>query len=265
MAKRIIRIIQKIALGSALMFVASCSTPKNVTYFQDITDTIIPVTAESAVRIEPGNRLSIMVKSKDPVLADLFNLTVNTSRLGNSSTTPEGLASYIVSKNGTIDMPVLGEVKVAGMTRGELVEYISGALRAGHVRDAVVTVELLNATFSAMGEVNRPGRHGISKDKMTILEAIAVVGDLGIQGKRENVTLVRTEGDTVRTYKLDLTNMAELAKSPAYYIHQDDVIYVEPNDVRKRQTTVNGNNLMSWGFWVSVASLLTSIAVLIVK
>lgn len=250
---------------AVVLLATGCTTPKDVTYFQDVNETIVPVNGDGLIKIEPGDRISIIVKSKDPALSELYNLTVNTNRLGMATPSPEGMSSYIVSKDGTIDFPVLGTLKVEGMTRQELAGFITGELRAGHVRDAVVSVELLNASFSAMGELNHTGRIPINKDRLTVLEAISLAGDLGIQGRRDNVTVIREEADGVHTYRIDLTNMRDLVKSPAYFIKQDDVIYVEPNDVKKRQTTVNGNNLLSWGFWVSVASLLTSVAVLIVK
>lgn len=252
-------------IAAGCFIVSSCSTPKNVTYFQDLTEAVIPVEGDGMIRIEPGDRLSIMVKSKDPQLAQLYNLTVNANRLGESNTTPEGMASYIVNNDGMIELPVVGSIKVEGMTRSELAGFITGELRAKHVKDAVVSVELLNASFMAMGEFARTGRIPINRDRINILEAISLAGDLGIQGKRENIAVIRQETDGLHTYRVDLTNMRELVQSPAYYIKQGDVIYVEPNDVKKRQTTVNGNNLLSWGFWVSVASLLTSVAVLIVK
>ena len=135
----------------------------------------------------------------------------------------------------------------------------------GLVKDPVVTVEYLNATFSVLGEVNRQGRFEMDKDEVSILEALALAGDLTIQGRRENVVVVRTEGGKINRYVVDLTDLGALTSSPAYHLRQGDVVYVEPNEVRKRQATVNGNNVLSWGFWVSVASLLTSIAVLIVK
>ena len=105
----------------------------------------------------------------------------------------------------------------------------------------------------------------MDKDEVSILEALALAGDLTIQGRRENVVVVRTEGGKINRYVVDLTDLGALTSSPAYHLRQGDVVYVEPNEVRKRQATVNGNNVLSWGFWVSVASLLTSIAVLIVK
>ena len=116
-----------------------------------------------------------------------------------------------------------------------------------------------------MGEVLAPGRYDMNRDNITILEALSLAGDLTIQGKRDNVMVIREEDGQLKTYRVDLTNGQQLMSSPAFYLKQDDIVYVEPNGVRKRQTTVNGNTALSASFWVSVASLLTSVAVLIFK
>jgi len=246
---------------------SGCSSPKDVAYFQNGETNVIPIENIQPVRIKSNDRLSIIVKSRDPKLMQLLNLTVSTNRLGQEiSHDADGISSYTVGSDGTIDFPVLGALKIEGMTRGEAAAFVKGKLTgSGLVKDPVVTVEILNATFSVMGEVNTPGRYKIDKDEMNILEAISMAGDLTIQGKRDNIRVERIEADGVHTYIVDLTDMKDLAGSPAFYLKQGDVIYVEPNDVRKRQTTVNGNNVLSWSFWVSVSSLLTSIAVLIVK
>lgn len=172
---------------------------------------------------------------------------------------PDGISKYTVTANGDIDFPVLGMLHVEGMTRGELSGFIKGELMGQNlVKDPVVTVEFLNVGFSVMGEVASPGRYDLNKDKINVLEALSLAGDMTIQGQRENVMLIREDKTGIHSYRLDMTNLSELAKSPAFYIRQGDVIYVEPNDVRKRQTTANGNNVLSASFWVSVASLLTS-------
>lgn len=266
-------------VGCCLTMV-SCRTPKDVAYFQDINETVLPATAmESQIKIRPLDKLSIVIKSKDPALSELFNLTVNARQMGQTANLPtsgvsvrsytggfEGLSNYTVTPSGEIDFPVLGMLKVAGMTRDELAAFIKGELMGkGLVNDAVVTVEFLNTGFSVMGEVEHPGRFDINKDRLSILEALSIAGDLSLMGRRDNVMLIREEPDGVHTYRLDLTNLQELTKSPAYYVQQSDVIYVEPNDMRKRQTTNNANNLMSAGFWVSIASVLASISVLIFK
>ena len=171
-----------------------------------------------------------------------------------------------MAPDGDIDFPVLGKLHIAGMTRSELAGYIKGELMGRDlVKDPVVTVEFLNTGVSVLGEVKQPGRYDMNVDELTILDAIALAGDLDIQGQRENVKVVRREADGLHTYQVDLTDMRNLVASPAYYLQQDDIIYVEPNGVKKRQTTVNGNTALSASFWVSVASLLTSVAVLIFK
>ncbi len=238
----------------------ACSAPKNVSYFQDLTETVMPVPAAIQTKVEPADKLSIIVKSKDPKLVNLFNLTLPGDRVG------DGYSQFTVTPEGTIDFPVLGTLKVEGMTRSELAAFIKGELMGRDlVKDPVVTVEFLNAGFSVMGEVNHPGRFSFNKDQLTLLDALSMAGDLGIQGQRENVAVVRHEKDGVHTYRVDLTNFSELSKSPVYYVRQDDIIYVEPNGVKKRQTTVNGNNIISASFWVSIASLLTTVAVLVFK
>lgn len=261
-----------------MLLSVSCSSPKKVAYFQDTETTVIPVGIND-IKIRPHDKLSIVVKSKDAALSNLFNLPVVSDRLGLSAptsgtgsnirlytTNSEGLSSYTVTPEGTIDFPVLGTLKIEGMTRSELSGFIKGELMGRElVKDPVVTVEFLNTGVSVMGEVLRPGRYDFNKDRMNVLEALSLAGDLTIHARRDNMTVLRMENDTLRTYRLDLTDLRELTASPAFYLSQGDVIYVEPNEMRKRQTTVNGNNVLSTSFWVSVASLLTSVAVLIFK
>ena len=121
-------------------------------------------------------------------------------------------------------------------------------------------------SVDANGDINFPinkrGKVNIVKDRTTIMEVLGEAGDLTIQGLRTNVKVIRTNGDKQEVYTIDLTNAKELASSPAYYLQQNDVVYVEPNLMRKRQNSVNGNNVLSTSFWISVASLLTSVALL---
>ncbi|MCH5224946.1 MAG: polysaccharide biosynthesis/export family protein [Muribaculaceae bacterium] len=257
-----------------MILTTGCHTPKDVAYFQDtITEgLILPQNGE--LKIEPNDKLSIVVKTMDPTLSSLFNLSASTERVGesvpqistgagnirNSTTLSSGISKYTVTPQGTIDFPVLGELKVAGMTRNELAGFIKGELMGRDLaKDPVVTVEFINMGVSMLGEVNRPGLYDIAQDKISIIEAISMAGDLNLQGKRENVTVIREENGVAKNYKVDLTNFQELTQSPVYYLKQGDIVYVEPNDMRKRQTTTNGNNVYTTGFWISVASLLTSV------
>lgn len=264
------------ALVLAIAF-GAC-TPKNVSYIQDFNENlVIENVQKSAMRVQPEDKLSIIVHSKDPELAALFNLPVvtnstnqigltsGTSAVARNYSTSAGMSAYTVSPQGTIDFPVLGELKIGGMTRNEVGAFIKGELIGRNLmKDPTVTVEFLNNGVSVLGEVRSPGRYDMNRDNITILEALALAGDLTIQGKRENVKVVREQANgTLAVYELDLTQGNKMMESPGYFLKQNDVIYVEPTDLRKRDTTVNGNSALSTGFWISAASLLTSIAVLV--
>ena len=273
--KKIRLAIRGLVVGMVAMVMTGCGVPKDVAYFQDVDSATILETAQSTpIKVKPGDKLSIVVKSKDPQLSALFNLPVYSSRIGQGGSTngstselraytgaqSESVASYTVTPDGEIDFPVLGYIKVAGMTRAELAGYIKGELMGRElVKDPTVVVEFLSSGISVMGEVNRPGRYDLNRDQLNILEALTLAGDLTINGQRQNVRVVRSENGQVNTYVLDLTDAASLMKNPAFYLQQDDVVYVEPNKQRKRSSTVNGNNALSVSFWVSVASLLTSV------
>lgn len=267
----------KFSLVGIILAVAltGCKVPEKVAYFQDTNaNTIVELAAARQITVQPGDKLSIVVKSKDPAISDLFNLPVYTTRVGmggssvskginytaNAGANAESVVSYTVDSKGDIDFPVLGALHIAGMTRGELSGYIKGELMGRNlVKDPTVIVDFLSSGVDILGDVKSPGRYDINKDKLTILEAISLAGDLNITGQRENVKVIRQENGTLHTYTVDLTNAASLASSPAYYLQQGDVVYVEPNAMQKRATTVNGNNALSVGFWISVASLLTSV------
>ena len=261
---------------------SSCTTPKNVGYFQGSENAgvyEIAVVENKAIKVEPFDKLSITVTCKDPALAQMFNLLVFTNstaqRSGFNGTVDikdysigynDGINGFTVSADGTIDYPVLGKIKVEGMTRDEVAAFIKGEIVGrGLIKDPVVTVEFLNVGVSVLGEVNSPGRYDLNADVIPITEALSLAKDLTIQGNRQNIKVLRKEGDNIRTYVVDITDTKNLLSSPAYYLKQGDVIYVEPNDIRKRQTTANGNSVTNVSFWISVASLLTSAAILFKK
>lgn len=259
---------------------SSCSTPKNISYFQGVSDAeVLEIAAaeNKAIRVEPYDKLSIIVSCKDPALAQMFNLHVFTNshaqKSGVNGTGSEfrnynvgysdGIDGFTVSSDGTIDYPVLGKIKVSGMTREELSGFIKGEIMGrGLIKDPVVTVEFLSVGVSVLGEVTNPGRYDLNTDVLTIMEAISLAGDMTIQGNRNNVKVIRKDGDKVQAYVVDVTDTKKMLASPAYYLKQGDIVYIEPNSMRKRQSTVNGTNITNVSFWLSVASLLTSAAIL---
>jgi len=253
-----------------ISLLGSCAAPKNISYFQDLQpgESELLITEPVEIKIKPKDKLSILVNSQDPRLTNLFNLPILSQQIGvdNNYAQSRGLSGYTVDKNGCIDFPVLGEIKVLDMTREDIGAYIKKELvNRDLIKDPVVTVEFMNLSISVMGEVNKPGRYNIDRDHLTVLDAISMAGDLTIFGKREKVLVLRQEQGKQRVYGVDLNSGEHVYTSPVYYLQQGDVVYVEPNDTRKRQSTVNGNNVRSTSFWISIASLLTSIAILFVK
>lgn len=253
----------------------SCSAPSRVTYFQDLRpgESEQKVIAATEIKVRPGDKLSIIVNSRDPQLTQLFNLPYVAQQIGqgvvtvnSTSTNSQGVSGYTVDEQGMIDFPVLGKIEIAGKNREEIAAFIKGELLAKNlVKDPVVTVEYMNLCISVLGEVTKPGRYSIDRDKVTVLDAISMAGDLTIYGKREKVLVLREEEGVQHVYGINLCSAEHLYTSPVYYLRQNDVVYVEPNNVRARQATVNGNNVRSTSFWISLASLLTTVAVLVFK
>lgn len=248
------------ALGIALLSATSCGTPKNVAYFQDLNnnpDTVITL-QNRVITVKPTDKIYIGVKSKDPQISQLFNLTGGTS--SGATNMSQDAYYYTVDSKGDIDFPVVGKIQVAGLTREEIAEKVKKSLvDPSLVKDPTITVSLSNLHYSMMGEVAKPGQYAIEEEKVTILDAISKAGDLTIQGKRNDVMVLRQENGHQKIYKIDLCSGRDIFSSPAYYLQQNDVVYVTPNDTKKRSSTLNGNTVQSTGFWMSISSLIVTI------
>ena len=256
----------------------SCATPGNIAYFQDLGNDVALAPAQAQpIRLKPADQISIVVSSRDPQVTAMFNLPYYSNRIGGSqslditagstaASTSQGISAYTIDSRGCVDFPILGEIEVAGLTREQAAERVKQLLiDSKQIKDPVVTVEFLNLTVDVLGEVARPGRFKIDRDGFTVLDALSLAGDLTINGQRENVLLIRRDGQNERSYAIDLTNSASLYSSPAFYLQQGDLIYVTPNDKRQRESTVNGNNVRSTSFWFSAASLATSVILLVLR
>lgn len=261
-------------VGLAL-FVA-CGTPANMVYFQGLEqgDKLIPSEAKP-IRLRPMDQISIIVNSRDPQVTAMFNLPYYTKRLGDTrsdansvdvSGTQTGIVGYTVDSNGEIDFPIIGKIYVAGLTRNQVRDNIKALLiESRQIKDPLVTVDFMNLSYAVLGEVSRPGRFSISRDVFTILDAISLAGDLTINGEREKITVVRHGLKEDEVYTLSLMDTKELYASPAFYVQQGDVIYVTPNKKRLRESTVNGNNVYSASFWMSVSTLAMSVTTFIMN
>ena len=254
-------------LFAGLFMLSSCATVKDIAYFQNkVVNQPEKIDKHAGIVIPPKDMLSIVVSSRNPELVTMFNLPVVSYQAGSEIVAGGGaqrILGYVVDNAGCIDFPVLGPLEVAGMTRWELAEMIKTKLiKGGLLTDAVVTVEFMNLKVSVLGEVNAPGTYTIEGDKVTVLQAISLARDLTIFGMRENVSVIR-ERDGERTiYQINLCDV-NLFKSPAYYLQQNDIIYVEPNKEKARQSTTDDKTLRMTSIFVSGGSLVVSVATLV--
>jgi polysaccharide export outer membrane protein len=237
-----------------LLVLSSCVSKKEVVYFQNAKDfeTIVDTDTFNP-KFKVDDIISIFVSTFDMEAAAPFNLFISA---GNNSN-PQ-LIDYLIDVDGNIDFPVLGKIKLLGLSVQEAQELFKEKL-ALYLKDPIVNIRILNFRISVLGEVDRPGRYEVSGQRITILEAIALAGDLGIKGERENVMVIR-DFNGAKTYtKVDLTNK-ELFNSPVYYLTQNDVVYVVPNN--SAVSSASGDTRI--GTIISVTSFLVTTALIFV-
>lgn len=255
-----------IACLIAIFLFASCQSYKKVPYLQDAE--VVEQTVQQKnlydAKIMPKDLLTIVVSCTSPELAVPFNLTVATPAsvaIGNTQlTTQPVLQPYLVDNAGKINFPVLGELKVGGLTKKEAEQMIVEMLKPYITETPIVTVRMVNYKISVIGEVARPGTFTISNEKVNLLEALAMAGDMTVWGLRDNVRLIRESADgRQEIVTLDL-NKAETILSPYYWLQQNDIVYVTPNKAKARNSDI-GN---STSLWFSATSILVSLASLLV-
>lgn len=255
--------IKKVLL---LLFVVamavSCASQKNVLYFQNApTDVEFEYSRGSDITVQPGDIISIVVSSKNPELAAIFNLSE--AQNGGSSGGSSDLA-YTIDSKGNIDFPILGTIHIAGQTKEQITQTIKSMLITNKlVNDPIVTINFKNLQYYVLGEVNSPGAYNINRNQTTILEALSEAGDLTIYGKRDKVFLTRDVNNKKITYQVDLRSQ-DIYNSPAFYVQQNDMIYVEPNKMRANQSTVSGNSFLSATFWMSFVSFVTTMLLIFI-
>lgn len=253
------------AVALITLLLTSCAAQKRVWYLQDARPyTPEQIAEEGQIRIKPFDRLTIVVNSKDPELAVPFNAATSYNSLTGgqtaSASTSQSLQVRTVDEQGFLDMPIIGKVQCNGLTRHELSEAIAGKIReGGYINDPTVNVQFDDMKISVIGEVTRPGQYNVTRDKISIFDALAMAGDMTVFGIRNEVAVQR-EVDGVRTIEyLDLTSK-EIFNSPAFYIQQNDVIYVKPNKYKAQTGEINQNR----SFYLSLISTAISVATLIV-
>ena len=254
--------MKKIIYKSLFVFLciilfSACASQKKIIYLQGVENGYTQqMDFDYEIRIQPNDLIAILVNSKNPDLAQMFNLPLVTYQIGAMNSISQRTLGYLVNKEGEINFPQLGLINVGGLTRNQLTDTIQQKLIAeGYLNDPVVTVQFLNFKVSVLGEVARPGNIKVESDRITLFDALSAAGDLTVYGQRDNVKIIR-EKDGDRTISVvDLRN-EDILNSQFYYLQQNDIVYVQPNKAKAGQREINQNRTVST--WASITSVLLS-------
>lgn len=248
-----------IIVVTTLYTFSSCTTSKEIVYFQDQKIRVGEPLKRTEFKYKPNDVITIDVSALDDEVVKPFNLApVSYSQSNKSAQTNLTKQTYYIDKDGNIDFPVLGKIEISGLSRQEAVSMLKDKISA-YVKDPIVTIRVTNFTVTILGEVNNPGAFIIEDERVTLTEALGLAGDLTIYGKRENVFLIREDNGKKTYTSIDLTSINSIT-SPIYTLQQNDVLYVEPNKARVRSATYNQNNNVIIS---AVATLATIVAILI--
>ena len=263
------RKLKRLTLGVLLAFLlVSCQSYKKARSLQDtafVNDTEQNV-LQTGVKVMPKDLLTIAVSCSTPELAAPFNLVNSGTASGTEGkTVGQGIEStalqqYLVDNQGNINFPVLGEIHVGGLTKLEIENLIIDKLKVYLKEAPLVTVRIVNYRISVLGEVTKPGSFVVSNEKINLLEALAMAGDLTIYGMRDNVKLIRTGQDNKQEIITMDLNKTETVLSPYYQLQQNDIIYVTPNKTKAKNSDIGTNT----GLWFSATSILVSLANILV-
>lgn len=253
------RLISKYGLALALcmvvlMIFSSCGSRKNMVYFQPDSTQINTLYEQNIPKIQSNDILTVVVTAADPKVTAPFN-PISTMANGNlTQQTDMALRpTYTVDDNGDLTLPMLGKIHVSGLTRLQAIEKIRTELSL-YIKDPGVNINFNNFRISVLGEVARPGSFVMPTERVTVLEALGMAGDLTIRGVRENVLVIREVDGKKTINRLDLTQQSTL-NSPYYYLAQNDVIYVEPNKSQINNSKLGANTNVI----ISIASLLITV------
>lgn len=241
-----------------LVLVTSCGSKKDVIYFQDVGNFETVVDNDDFIpRFKVDDLVSIHISTLNPEVSAPFNLYRGGEQSNGFQPRP---VDYLVDQAGEIDFPVIGKLKIVGLSPEELRVLLREKL-AEYLKDPIINIRLVNFTVSILGEVNRPGTYQTNGEEITILEALGLAGDMTIKGERKNVLVIRDFDGTKVYTRIDLTTK-NATKSPVYYLTQNDVVYVVPN-----KSAVTSSSLDNRAFiTVSIlGTLITSLAIIFTR
>ncbi|ASZ12387.1 polysaccharide export protein [Chitinophaga pendula] len=255
------------AAAIACLYLASCSSPKNIAYFKDIPDSVkyrsVSQVSFNTPVVQTDDILQVSIQTLDPNATVLLNQqntaqwsVSGTGGSGSNPNLPSGITGYLVDNEGNIVLPLIGKINVAGKTTSAVRDEIRNKA-AAYYKDPVVNVRFANFKITVLGEVARPSTYVMPNEKVTLLDALGMAGDLTIYGKRENVMLIRETNGKKEFIRFNL-NDSQVFNSPYYFLHQGDVVYVEPNKAKVASTDMAQVKRIS--IMASVLTLLIVIA-----
>lgn len=255
-------------IAAGVLIISSCGSTRKIPYLTDV-DNLSQYELDQAAkiyeaRIMPKDILTISVNTTVPEAAAPFNLGSNAgSGVVNTGVSITGgeLQTYIVDNEGFIDYPVIGRLKVLGMTRVQLQNDIKNKIHPEYITEApIVNVRFKNYKISVLGEVSKPGTYTLQNEQCTIFDALALAGDLTIYGKRDNVLLLREDATGKKSItRINLQNASLLTNPNTYYLQQNDVLYVEPNKTKAKSSKIGPAESLT----ISLISTLVSVSTLI--
>lgn len=249
----------KLAYVILVCLMYSCGSTQDVVYFQDATqfETLVDDNTFTS-KFKVDDLVSIHVSTLDPEASAPFNLFRGAEE-GGLSMRPEQV-NYLVDENGEIDFPVIGKIKIEGLSPSETKALLREKL-SDYLKDPIINIRIRNFTVTILGAVNRPGTYPINGEQITIMEALGYAGDINIKGRRDNVMVIR-DFDGTKVYNRINLNSKDALKSPVYYLTQNDVVYIEPNKSGKVQSNLDQRANITF----SIASLLiTSTIILLTR
>jgi polysaccharide export outer membrane protein len=246
--------MKKNLLFSSLLFIfllqfSSCVSKKDIVYFQKGEIDQAKVSNSYKTIVKPDDLLLITVTAQDLEAVIPFNIVSLAAGTG-------GQQGYLVDSKGEIDFPILGKLKVGGLSRPELIALLEGRLSPDYLRKPTININIANYKVSVLGAVGAPGSYTIPNERLTILEALSLAGDLALNGKRDNILVIREENNRKNKYTIDLTSNAVFT-SPVYYLQQNDVVYVEQNYASMQGASANANTNFFIGLMGTAVLVLT--------
>ncbi|SED67025.1 polysaccharide export outer membrane protein [Tenacibaculum sp. MAR_2010_89] len=252
--------VKKIVLTLFITILSSCVSKKAIVYFQNDQVEQAKVSNSYKTVFKPDDLLQITVSALDIEAVKPFNLPAVTYSTTTNSVigTPQQQA-YLIDNKGYIDFPLLGRLKIAGLTRSETIKLLKNKLDPDYIKNPTINIIISNFKITVLGDVKTPGSYKIPNERITVLDAIGLAGDLNISGIR-NIEVKREEGKKITTYKLDLRSN-KLFTSPVYYLQQNDIVYVQPNKAKSQSASYNQNT----GLFISIGSILISLITILTR